>query len=218
MEVTKMSRQNLTNYDLQELADKLMAVVGESFMGHLLRTQKLLLEGSPLSPERIAEELQPSQDEVSTILRMAELDQDGNLVGLGLSLVPTPHSYQIDGRQLYTWCAADAIVFPIFLKTSAIIESPDPISGEKVRLMGTPEGARGVEPSTAVVSWVPGTESLENIRSWFCNFTNFFTSVETASQYVSQHPGLVIVPVDQVFQLGKLLWEREPYKSIIADL
>ncbi len=109
-------------------------------------------------------------------------------------------------------------MFPIFHKTSAIIESPDPISGQKVRLIGTPEGARGIEPSTAVVSWVPGIQNWENIRDRFCNFTNFFTSVETASQYVSKHPGLIIVPVDEVFQLGKLLWDREPYKSIIADL
>ena len=135
-----------------------------------------------------------------------------------MSLVPTPHSYQINGRQFYVWCAADAITFPIFHKISAVIESPDPISGEKVRLIGTPEGAKQVDPSTAVVSWVPGTESLENVRSWFCNFTNFFTSVETASQYVAKHPGLVIVPVDEVFQLGKVLWEKEPYKSMIAGV
>jgi alkylmercury lyase len=148
----------------------------------------------------------------------AELDNAGNVVGLGLSVVPTSHSYQINGRQLYVWCAADAILFPIIHKASAVIESPDPISGDKVRLIGTPEGAKEVKPSTVVVSWMPGTESVENIRANFCNFTNFFTSVETASQYVSKHPELVIVPVDAVFQLGKLFMEREPYKSLIAGL
>jgi len=109
-------------------------------------------------------------------------------------------------------------MFPIFHKTSAVIESPDPISGQKVRLIGTPDGARDVEPSTTVVSWVSGTSDWETVRATFCNFTNFFTSVETASEYVSKHPGLIIVPIDEVFQLGKLLWDREPYKSIIADL
>jgi alkylmercury lyase len=183
-----------------------------------LKIQKLLLGGQPVSPERIASSFQISGDEVRALLQGAELDKEGKVVGLGLSLVPTAHSYRIHGRQFYMWCAGDAIIYPIFHKTSAVIESPDPISGEKVRLIGTPEGAREVEPSTAVVSWVPGTESFENIRSWFCNLTNFFASVETASQYVSGHPGLVIVPIDEVFQLGKLLWEREPYKSIIAGL
>jgi alkylmercury lyase len=215
-----MSRQSLPNYGLEELATTMMAVLDGSKdqVVDSIKIQRLLLEGQPVSPERIASSLQISGDEVSDLLQGAELDKEGNVVGWGMSLVPTPHSYRVHGRQFYVWCAADAIMFPIFHKTSAVIESPDPISGEKVRLIGTPEGAREVEPSTAVVSWVPGTESFENIRSWFCNFTNFFTSVETASQYVSRHPGLVIVPIDEVFKLGKLLWEREPYQSIIADL
>src|SRR5215211_6997337 len=131
---------------------------------------------------------------------------------------PTPHSYIINDRQFYVWCAGDAITFPILHKTSAVIESPDPINGAKIHLIGTPEGAKQVEPSTAVVSWMPGTQSLANIRANFCNFTNFFSSVETAAQYVAQHPGLAIVPVDAVFQIGKLLWEREPIKSLIAEL
>ncbi len=180
-----MSNQTLPKYDLQELADTLKAIFDgpqDQLGRRWLKLQKLLLEGQPVSPERIAASLQISQDEVNTLLRGAEVDKAGNVVGSGLSLVPTPHSYQINGRQFYVWCAGDAIMFPIFHKTSAVIESPDPISGQKVRLIGTPEGARDVEPSTAVVSWVPGTQKWENIRAGFCNFTNFFTSVETASE------------------------------------
>ena len=75
-----------------------------------------------------------------------------------------------------------------------------------------------MNPTTTVVSWVPGTDSPDNIRSRFCDFTHFFTSVETASKYVEKHPGLVVVPVEQVFQIGQLMWNREPYKSIIAAL
>jgi alkylmercury lyase len=116
------------------------------------------------------------------------------------------------------WCAGDAITFPPLHKTSARIESSDPISDQKIHLIGTPTGAKEVAPSTAVVSWMPGTESFENIRANFCNFTNFFASEETASQYVAQHPGLIIVPIDTVFQIGKLLWEREPVTSLLADL
>ena len=217
-----MSNQMLPAYDVQELADGLMAVVDGSRDQMLawLKIMKLLLKGSPVSPEQIAAALQVSQEEVSTLLRGAEFDQEGNVVGLGLSLVPTPHSYTINGRQFYTWCAADAIMFPIFLKTSAVIESPDPISGERVRLIATAEGTQQIEPGTAVVSWAFVTQAgtLENVRTWGCNFTNFFTSVETASQYALQHPGILIVPVDEVFQAGKLAWEREPYKSVIAGL
>jgi alkylmercury lyase len=216
-----MSNQTLPKYDLQELADAMIAVLegSKDVLVPLVHIQQLLLAGHPVSPERIAVRLQLSQEEVTAILSHlgAELDDEGNVVGLGLSVVPTQHSYQINGRQLYVWCAGDAITFPIFHKASAVIESPDPISGEKVRLIGTPEGAKEIEPSPAVVSWIP-VETVENVRANFCNFTNFFTSVETASQYIAQHPGLVIVPVDEVFQLGKLFSKREPYKSLIAGL
>ncbi|MCI0711822.1 MAG: hypothetical protein L0154_16825 [Chloroflexi bacterium] len=216
-----MSNQVQRGYDLHELTASMMAFADRSagqFL-HIWKIVKLLSKGRPLSPEQIAAELQLSQDEVDALLRTGELNQDGDLVGLGLSLVPTPHSYQIEGRQLYVWCAGDAIMFSIFLKADAIIESPDPISGDKIRLIATPAGVRNVEPATAVVSHpTAGVVGLEYLQTEFCNPTNFFTSVETASQYVSQHPELVIVPVDEVFPLWRQVWNREPYQSLIADL
>lgn len=215
-----MSNQTVSSNDLHELSKAMMAFVdgaGDQSL-YLLKIMKLLLNGRPMPPEQIAFALQVSQDEVSTLLQAAELDKEGNVVGLGLSLVPTPHAYRIDGRQFYVWCAADAIMFSLFFKTSAVIESPDPISSEKVRLVATPEGVQELEPSTAVVSHVSATESIENVRAWYCDVTHFFTSAETASQYVSQYPGLVIVPVDAVFQLWQQVWKREPYQSVIAGI
>lgn len=95
-----MAIQALPKYDLQELADTLAGVFEGS--EDWLRIMKLLLEGHPLSPERIASALQISLSEANRLLEGAEFDQAGKVVGLGLSLVPTPHSYQIDGRQFYT--------------------------------------------------------------------------------------------------------------------
>ena len=217
-----MSNQTVSNVDPHVLADtlsKLFEAMPKEEANVFLTTQRLLLDGHPVAPAQIAARLQLPQETVTALLHQfgVEWDADGNVVGFGLSLTPTPHSYIINGRQFYVWCAGDAITFPILHKTSALIDSFDPISGEKIRLLGTPQEAKDVEPSTAVASWVPGTESFENIRATFCNFTNFFASVETAAQYVAQHPGLMIVPIDTVFQIGKLLWEREPVKSLLAD-
>ena len=215
-----MSNQTVSSCDLQELSKAMMAFVdgaGDQSL-YLLKLMKLLLYGRPVPPERIASALQVSQDEVSVLLQAAERDKEGNVVGMGLSLVPTPHVYRIDGRQFYVWCAADAIMFSLFFKTNAVIESPDPISGEKVRLVATPEGVQELKPDTAVVSHVSATESIENVRAWFCDVTHFFASAETASRYVSQHPGLLIMPVDVVFQLWRRVWEREPYQSAIAGI
>jgi alkylmercury lyase len=215
-----MSQITLSKYDLDELANTMIALLDgweDKWVGWI-KLQKLLLEGKPVSPDRIAADLHRTQKEVADLIEGAELDQDGNVVGFGLSIVPTRHSYQIDGRQFYVWCAGDAITFPLLHKKAAVIESPDPISGEKIKLTGTPEGVQDVSPTTTVVSWVPGTDSPDNIRSKFCNFTHFFTSPATASEYIAKHPGLVIVPIEQVFQIGQLMWDREPYKSIIAEL
>ncbi len=83
----------------------------------------------------------------------AEFDDDGNLVGWGLALVPTPHKYWANGHDLYAWCAADTISIPSVLNHTAAIDSPDPISGEIVQLTVTPVGVRGLTPNSAVVSW-----------------------------------------------------------------
>ncbi len=218
-----MTNPSLPTYDLHELAAPVQAVIDQvpEQFARLMALQQLLLEGQPVSQERIASRLHVAREEVPALLQGAELDAQGNFVGWGLTLVPTRHAYQINGRQFYVWCAGDAITFPILHKTSAVIVSSDPISGETIRLIGTPEGARDVAPGSAVVSWVrspSGTIPLETVRAAFCNRIHFFASVETASEYVSAHPALVIVPIDAVFQIGKLLWEREPLKSLMAAL
>ncbi len=218
-----MTNPSLSRYDLHKLAEPVQAVIDaapEQF-ARLMALQQLLLAGQPVSQERIASRLHVTREGVPALLQGAELDAAGNFVGFGLTLVPTRHAYQINGRQFYVWCAGDAITFPLLHKTSAVIASPDPISGETIRLIGTPEGARDISPSTAVVSWVrspSGTITLETVRAAFCNFVHFFASVETASEYVSTRPEVVIVPIDAVFQIGKLLWEREPLKSLMAAL
>ena len=214
-----MSQSTLQKYDLEDLVRPMIALLDQNrdhFVGWA-KIHPLLLDGKPISPERIATYLELTQEEVASLLRGAELDEQGNLVGVGLSVVPTRHSYRILGRQLYTWCAVDAITYPILHRTSAEIESADPISGEKIRLTSTPEGVLDVDPVTAVVSLVTGMERRENVRAWLCHYAHFFSSLETASQYVAKHPRLVIVPVDQVFRLGQLMWEREPYQSMIDE-
>jgi len=48
----------------------------------------------------------------------------GRVVGSwGLSLVPTVHKLRIRGRDLYTWCAVDAVGIPAGLGEDALISS-----------------------------------------------------------------------------------------------
>jgi alkylmercury lyase len=179
---------------------------------------KRLARGIPLDPGKLAAELDLKPRELEKVMRIAEKDEHGNLVGFGISLVPTAHKYQVEGRQLYTWCAADAIMFSIFLKSDAVVESRDPVSGETIELTSTPTGIRQLEPKTTVVSHVSEGQEFEYVRKQLCNVTHFFASPETAQKYVEEHPGLHIMPVDQVFEIWSRVYDREPYKSMFAEL
>lgn len=41
-----------------------------------------------------------------------ELDEQGRVVGMGITLNPTPHHFEVDGTNLFTWCALDTLIFP----------------------------------------------------------------------------------------------------------
>jgi len=100
------------------------------------------------------------------------------------------------------------LIFPALLKQTARIEFPDPVTGAKIRLTVTPDKVEKVEPSSAVVSWILCPEAA-NIRGSSCNFQHFFTSPETASKYISQHPGAVILSIDDVHKkIGRFFQEK----------
>lgn len=79
------------------------------------------------------------------------------MVGLALTLNPTPHRFIVKGSTLYTWCALDAIFLPGLLGETAVVESACLTSGETIRLSVTPDSVVTYSPSTAVLSIaVPG--------------------------------------------------------------
>src|ERR1043166_4776375 len=70
-----------------------------------------LAKGAVLDPERLGQALDISREEVRTLLQRDPLgsfihsDQRGRILGFGgLSTVPTHHSFELDGRGLFTWC------------------------------------------------------------------------------------------------------------------
>lgn len=162
---------------------------------------ELLANGCPVPPDEIAILIQVSPDKVRSALhgRGAEFDDEGNLVGLGLTLVPTPHAYETNDRKLYTWCAVDALLFPILLKHTAQIESNDPLTGEKIQVTVSPDGVQKVEPESAVVSWVNDIDP-SNIRGSVCHYVHFFGSSGSASKWIAEHPDKKFYPVNDVYR------------------
>ena len=99
----------------------------------------------------------------------------------------------------------DTIFLPIVIKKKARIESPDPVTGEKVRLLISPERVEEVEPSTALVTWiaaatdVAGMANASEIRASMCHYQNFFGSDESASKYISENLRVFVVKPSDVF-------------------
>jgi alkylmercury lyase len=199
--------------DLRELATcitaPMRATAGEAFLEIVPPTLELLARGKPASPEEIAAASGKSPEEVRGALDRfpsAEWNEQGSVVGLGLTLCLTPHRLELEGRTLFAWCALDALLFPVLLGRPASIESPCRGTGEPVHIEVTPAGIEAVEPPSAVVSIVAAPD-LANIRSVGCNNTHFFSSPEAASRWLEKHPEATILPVEDAFRLGRLIAE-----------
>ena len=199
--------------DLQELAARITApmrtTAGRDFLEIVPPTLDLLARGKPASPEEIAAASGRSPGEVRAALDRfpsAEWDEHGRVVGLGLTLRPTPHRLELEGHTLFAWCALDALLFPVLLGRPASIESPCRGTGEPVLVEVTPAGIEAVEPPSAVVSIVAARD-LASIRSVGCNNTHFFASPEVASRWLERRPEATILSVEDAFRLGRLIAE-----------
>jgi alkylmercury lyase len=200
--------------DLRELAARITApmraAVGEAFLEIVPPTLDLLAGGKPASPEEIAAAAGKPPEDVRTALERfpsTEWDEQGRIVGLGLTLRLTPHRLELEGRStLFAWCALDALLFPVLLGRRASIASPCRGAGDAVHIEVTPAGIETVEPPSAVVSIVAARD-LANIRSVGCNNTHFFGSPEAASRWLARHPEATILPAEDAFLVGRLIAE-----------
>lgn len=78
---------------------------------------RLLAEGRPAAAEELTTLVGRPTREIAAMIEpllLAELDARGRVLGLGLSLIPTPHRIELAGRghALYAWCAPDALALP----------------------------------------------------------------------------------------------------------
>lgn len=175
--------------------------------GLLIPLLRLLVEGDPVTVEQLAAAAGRTLEEVRRGLDAVpdtEYDDQGRIVGQGLSLVPTPHR-SVAGEELYTWCALDTLIFPALLDRPARVESVSPASGEPIRVTVDPAaGVTSVEPATAMVSLV-NPEEITSIRSSFCNQVHYFTSPEDAAEWLVAHPDAEVAPVAEAYRIGAAL-------------
>ncbi len=144
-----------------------------------------------------------------------EYDDQHRIIGWGLTLNPTPHRYIVDGQRLYTWCAADTLLFPVILGKPAQIESRCPTTDSIIRLTVDPNvGVSDLSPTTAVIS-IPGSDEMDVtcVRATTCNPGRFFVTAEAADDWLAKHPDGAVLPVADAYPQRHRWFTRQTFDS-----
>jgi len=184
---------------------------------HLLRQ---IAQGQPVTMElvqQIASDQDVSAETVTNVVQqMCERDPQGRVVGLtGLSQNDYAHKFHVNGQQLSTWCALDALFLPILLNQTAEVLDQCPVTKAPIHLTVTPHAVQQYQPQSIVVSIVTPQTRMESLASaediWmvFCNYVHFFSSAQAASTWFSGKPQTAqFVSVEDAFQIGQALFGK----------
>lgn len=194
--------------DTRRILGKLPAGAYEFELRLQIIAMRLLAEGKPVSQHKLAQFWDMPREQVKTLFDLAlargtlQLDNDGNLIGTALSLIPSRHKIHLDDHTLYAWCAYDAIFAPAVIGQPALIESPDPLTGELVYLTVAADGIREVDPEELVMTYVGlEAEAAGGPESPRCGSMHFFASPENASAWSATRDGALILSPHQAFEL-----------------
>lgn len=189
----------MTQYHACSDAAFISSVEGFEVLPHLVR---LLARGVPVSVEELAASAGVPEDQVVRLLRSqagTEWDDQGRLVGFGLTPRPTQHRYTFGGLTLYTWCASDTLLFTPILGTSAVAESTCPATGLSIRLELAPDAVISVDPPETVVTQRHRSDLIADLRADVCDHGHFFASPQAATGWVAEHPEGRVLPVAEAF-------------------
>lgn len=159
---------------------------------------RILTEGRPASAEEIATATGRPVDEVAAIIaaeELAEVDRHGRVLGVALTLIPTPHRVLLPGRDhlLYLWCVPDAFAVSKILDQPFRLISSCHATGREIVLEIEPDRVREADPDAAVIAFVTSLDPAD-IRGTGCVLQNLFASAEHAAPWLAGHPHAFVVP------------------------
>ena len=166
---------------------------------HLVRA---LARGRPVSVEEVAASAGRPVVRVERLVGSqvgTDWDEEGRLVGFGLTLRPTAHHFTIEGETLYTLCATDTLMFTLILGCSTTVQSPCPATGEIVTLELDPGAVVSSIPEEAVVSQRRHGDRLADVRGEVCDHGHFFASPEAAGTWLAEHPDGEVLRIAEAF-------------------
>lgn len=176
-----------------------------------VQTYRLLALGKPVSVSDIAGGAGVTADGVEESLRSWPLvfwdDQDRVIGFWGLSIDPLEptHVIEVEDQTLYGWCAWDTLFITEILGTETRVSSTDPNDGTTVEIVVSPGGVISTNPAGAAVSLLlPDGEFGSDTIQRFCHRIHFFSSSESAREWIGDRPDMFSISVDEAFELGRV--------------
>ena len=139
-----------------------------------------------LDPDELSQRTGRDEQAVRAALRwlddagLVERDTDDRVVGIaGLTLEPTKHRLALDGKELHTWCAIDAVGIPAALSLDAHVTTSCSHCGAQL----TVDIDHGEPPlDSPLRGWIPPTD-CKNVRADLCPFANLFCSQQHLNEW-----------------------------------
>jgi alkylmercury lyase len=170
---------------------------------------RLLGEGERFGARELAERAELPLDEAASAVDrfpMLQRDDQGRVLAYGgLTLEPTSHVLEVDGRTLHTWCALDTLFLPELLGRPARVRSTDPETGTEISLTVDAAGPHDFNPEGAVMTLHgAGGLDLEDVVGTFCCYVHFFASEEAARGWARRSDGTYVASIAEGFEYGRL--------------
>jgi len=167
--------------------------------------------GQPVTAEQIADETGHPLDTIQDAFRQlraqgCEFDVNGNLVGMILTQIPTPHRFRVDGHDLYAWCALDTLFLPALMEQTAEVESICPVTRQKITLTVAPEKIEACSSPEVVLSIVTAECCAPGPHGDFCGQIFFFASQDAAAAWIGERSGMEILSAADAFTLARAVY------------
>jgi alkylmercury lyase len=177
-----------------------------------LEVYRRLAEGSPAPASEVAQRAGVAAGRVEALLSEwpgVFLDEGGSVIGfwgLAIEKLSPTHRLDVDGRELFAWCAWDTLFLPGILGATAGVESACPTTGEVISLVVSPQRIQTTSHPEAVVSFLAPERDFDadDVQS-FCHFVHFFSSRPAGEAWTAQHPGTFLLSLEEAFELGRLV-------------
>lgn len=196
-------RQLIASGFIEGMAPDLIALRNVGFRMLFSRRESLSLEVLSVKTGYGIDELESLLERPDVAGRVRR-DQAGSIVGIaGLSVEPTQHEVQVNGKQFWTWCALDAVGIFSALGLTGQVVSTTSGQGDPMRI----EFVAGRAVSDHTIFILDEFDGADVYESW-CPNVNFFSTAEDAEAWASER-GLTgeVVKIDEIHEAAGAIWE-----------